>query len=347
MAQNRSCKGQTNARLPDPVGLLTDSFPASSPLSPQPSNKTAIGPVLLTGATGFIGRRIQRLLLDSGIPLRIIIRPGSRHRRFADSRCEIHDCELTDKKGLSEALEGVSTVVYCAGSVRGRQLADFLPANVDGVRAMVEAINQQTTIPPVLLISSLAASRPDVSDYAQSKYLGEEVLTTEAKSCWSILRPSAVYGPGDTEMEPILKMARSGLVFRPGPGNQRLSFLHADDLASAVFAWLQSCEQCSGQTFSIDDGHEGGYSWTDIAQAATSGRFLLLGIPKFLLSGVAKTNLLLSKLLSYAPMLTPGKTSELTQADWLCDNTTFVKASGWQPSINLATGVRQSPADSL
>ena len=85
----------------------------------------------------------------------------------------------------------------------------------------------------MLLLSSLAASKPDVSDYANSKYLGEQLLTAATGLLWTVLRPPAVYGPGDKEMLPVLKMARRGLLAHAGPRDQRLSLIHVDDLVSA------------------------------------------------------------------------------------------------------------------
>jgi nucleoside-diphosphate-sugar epimerase len=297
---------------------------------------------MLSGATGFIGRRIQRALLGAGIPVRILMRPGSRHRQHADSRCEVLECAFSDSQGLSRAVAAVSAVVYCAGSVRGKNLDDFLPANVTGVRAILEAQASHASQAPFLLISSLAAGRPEISDYAQSKYLGEKAVRETAASPWTILRPPAVYGPGDTEMLPVLKMAGRGLIFRPGPENQRLSLLYSDDLASAVLAWLRCWRECTGQTYSIDDGCQGGYDWPAIARASGRTRFHIMGVPSPLLAAVARTNLFVSALTGHAPMLTPGKIRELTQTDWLCDNTAFSRATGWQPQTGLADGMALS-----
>jgi nucleoside-diphosphate-sugar epimerase len=299
-------------------------------------------PVLLTGATGFIGRRIQHVLLNAGIPLRITLRPGSRHPNHADPRCELRKCSLDDAVEVALAVAGARAIVYCAGSVRGRSLEDFLPANVNGVRAVLQALADQQAAVPFLLISSLAANRPGLSDYARSKYLGEEVLRQQARSCWAILRLPAVYGPGDTEMAPILKMARSGFIARLGPEQQRVSLLYADDVATAVIAWLNHWQNCQGMTYAIDDGRQGGYDWRALAQAAGSKRFYSAPIPIPLLAGLAQFNLVLSRLAGYAPMLTPGKVRELTQPDWLCDNTGFVNATGWQPQTGLPGGIRLS-----
>jgi len=312
---------------------LTDFEPLeSSPI------RTFTQPVLLTGATGFIGRRIQQELLNAGIPVRSLVRPGSLNRHHADSRCEVLESTFSDSEGMSRAVHAVSAIIYCAGNVRGKDLNDFLPANVTGVKAILQALSSQASGAPILLISSLAASRPEISDYAQSKYLSEEIVRQTADVPWTILRPPAVYGPGDKEMLPVLKMARRGLIFRAGPENQRLSLLYADDLAAAILAWLRCWPECASQTYCIDDGRPGGYDWPSIAQASGRAQFRIIGIPYPLLAGIARANLFLSKLLGYAPMLTPGKIRELTQTDWLCDNTAFNRATGWQPQTDLVRG---------
>ncbi len=67
---------------------------------------------------------------------------------------------------LRDVLADVSAVVYCAGSVRGRGPEDFAAANIDGLRHLASVSSALPTPPAVLLISSLAASRPQVSNYA-------------------------------------------------------------------------------------------------------------------------------------------------------------------------------------
>lgn len=256
-----------------------------------------------------------------------------------DPRCEVVEGAFDDAEILASAVAGIKAVVYCAGTVRGRTLQDFLPANVNGPGLLADALRQQGPQTPMLLISSLAASRPGLSHYAHSKYLGEETLRERAATPWSILRPPATYGPGDTEMATLLKLARRGFALQFGPPGQRFSLLHADDLAAAVLAWLKAWQNCSGQTFDIDDGRPGGYDWPAIVEAAGGSGYRALSIPRAVLGGVARFNDWISGWAGYAPMLTPGKVRELTQGDWLCDNTAFVQATGWRPEMDLAGGI--------
>ena len=307
-----------------------------------------MNPVLLTGATGFIGQRLQKALLADGTGVLAVIRPSSRHKNLLLDGTDRLLADLDDSTRLLPAIAEASAVIYCAGSVRGRQLEDFATANIAGVRAIVDAMNQAGAGIPLLLISSLAASRPHVSDYANSKYLGEQEVKDHASFPWTIFRPPAVYGPGDKEMLPVLKLARKGLVAPPGPKDQRLSFIHVDDLASATLAWLKSWKKCDHKVFTLDDGHSGGYDWHEIAETVSPGSYRRVNIPNWILFGAGHINLAISRLLGYAPMLTPGKARELTQADWVCNNRDLSAASGWSPEIDLEKGVStlfETPGD--
>ena len=139
------------------------------PVSPSPV-------IFVTGATGFIGRRLAAHLLDAGYSVRAAIRPDRGHDDRVPPGCEQFPAGLTDTDVLEQALCGCAAVVYCAGSVRGRGMRDFETANVHGVRSMVAALGRSNDPVPLLLLSSLAASRPALSDYAHSKAEGERIL---------------------------------------------------------------------------------------------------------------------------------------------------------------------------
>jgi nucleoside-diphosphate-sugar epimerase len=297
-------------------------------------------PVLLTGATGFIGRHVQRRLIADGHALRVLIRPDSTSRKAVEAAAQTVFASLTDLPALRRAVDGVSAVVYCAGTVRGRCYEDFVAANVNGVRQVLEAIRETDSSVPFLLLSSLAAERPELSHYADSKSAGEQVLKEYMDLCWSALRPPAVYGPGDVEMQPLLNLVRRGIALRPGPPGQRLSLIHAADLALAVSAWLSATDACRHLIFAIDDGHPGGYSWGDIGEAVGRRRVHQLPVPMALLRAAGAANAWLAGLLGYSPMLTPGKARELQQEQWLCDNFAFSSRTGWLPEMDLRAGAR-------
>ena len=296
-------------------------------------------PIALTGATGFIGRELQRQLHAAGYPLRALVRPGSRHRGCLLETTQSIEAALDDERALAAALHGVETIVYCAGAVRGAKPAHFAPANIEGLRHLCRAAASQPMPPHILLISSLAATRPHLSDYARSKFEGEQVLRATTLR-WTILRPPAVYGPGDREMLPLFRAIRAGLALIVGPRTQRLSLLHVEDLGRAVLACIAHRDACIGMSFEPDDEFAQGYGWSDIVDCARGAMPVLqLHVPRCVLALIAHLNLTLSRVFRHAPMLTPGKVRELSEPSWLCDNSRLRAATGWVPQVQLRTGI--------
>lgn len=301
--------------------------------------------IALTGATGFIGRALQRELLGAGHAISVLVRPRSSNRQLIDPRATAIEVALDDSVELAVALADVDAVIYCAGSVRGCDFDDFVPANINGIKVICDLLAGRPEA-RLLLISSLAATRPHLSHYARSKFEGEQVLDRHPGLAWTVLRPPAVYGPGDVELLPLFRAIRSGLAVLVGPRLQRLSLLHVEDLARAVVGWLDAGSRCKQRCYAIDDGRTDGYAWPDIVRAVRGERFVVqLAIPHFLMSAIVHINLKFARWLRRAPMLTPGKLRELSETSWLCDNSPFVADTGWCPRITLEDGARQLLAD--
>lgn len=296
------------------------------------------GPIALTGATGFLGQHVQRSLLDAGYSVRCLTRSTSSPPLPGTQQQTI---DLGSVPSLRAALENAQALIYLAGSVRGRVLKDFLPANVDGVANTAHVLAEHYPDTPVLLMSSLAATAPELSHYAYSKAAGEQALRDSPHQQWTILRPPAVYGEGDRELRSTFSSIRHGLVPRSGPSGQRLPFIEATDLAAAVVCWLRNPQPCRQQTYAIDDGADQGYDWETIARLIAPTRHLSLPIPYPLLRALGTVNLTLARVAGYAPMLTPGKARELSYLGWSCNNDAFTEATGWTPKIGLGEGVQR------
>jgi nucleoside-diphosphate-sugar epimerase len=315
-------------------------MPEQSGSAPEHTSK---GSILLTGATGFIGQRIQDRLINEGWQLRVLARSESARAGNLNPKAEHIDGSFQDTSALSRGVAGTQAVINCAGSVRGLDYEDFSAANVDGVRALCEAMSRLSTAPALLHLSSLAAEAPELSHYARSKRAGEEVLESYDALSWTVIRPPAVYGPGDKEMRGAFSWARRGIVPVPG-GNksQRLSMLHVDDLVAAVVAWLRLPAAHRHHVYSIDDGKADGYDWEEIAQASMQkdGRKPhFVSLPKGLLDTLAWLNERLATVTGRAIMLSRGKVRELTHPRWVADSRAFSQASGWVPEIPLAEGI--------
>jgi len=301
----------------------------------------------LTGSTGFIGAAVLRNLTRAGWTVRALHRKAAR-RPPPDAGGGaidwVHGC-LEDSESLSRLVQGVDAVVHCAGAIRGATAAAFRPVNVEGVGRLVKAARDIQPPPRFLLISSLAAREPRLSHYAASKRDGENALrSTAAGMMWTVLRPPAVYGPGDRETLPLVRCMRRGLSPVFGRKDARFSLLFVEDLAAAVCRLLELASWPAGP-FEIHDGRTGGYAWPDLIQtvARIIGKPVRgIRVPAGFMQAAARGNWVLSRAFRYAPMLTPGKVRELTHPDWVCDDAALRRASGWSPRFRLEAGMRQT-----
>ena len=308
---------------------------------------TAPAELALTGATGFIGAALLSRLTGAGWHVRALYRPRAGRVPPRLPGVEWLPGNLEDQAALNALVAGADAVIHCAGVVRGAWRSDFDRVNADGAGRVARAAAGLGRVPRFLLISSLAARMPRLSHYAASKWRGECALKAASESMrWTVLRPPAVFGPGDRELLALFRCIANGFAPRPAGTPGRFSLLYVDDLATAVLRWLEA-DTGYGQTFELDDGRPGGYDWDTVA--ALAGRVLREGrpvrrvpIPVPLLYLAALANLAAARLFGYAPMLTPGKLREITHPDWLCDSHAFALATGWRPAFGLEPGLARA-----
>jgi nucleoside-diphosphate-sugar epimerase len=301
----------------------------------------------LSGSTGFIGAAVLRQVTRAGWKVRALRRKAVSQLRLDPHRGGVEWIQgcLEDSESLGRLVQGVEAVVHCAGTIRGATAADFRQGNIEGVGRLVMAARRTHPLPRFLLISSLAAREPHLSDYAASKRAGEDALRSAAADMmWTVLRPPAVYGPGDRETLPLMRCMQHGFSPVFGGKDSRFSLLFVEDLADAVHRLLESA-QWPRVPFEIHDGRTGGYAWKDFTE--TVARILRKPVRSFRLPAAfmlaaARGNLLLSRAFGYAPMLTPGKVRELTHPDWVCDDRALRRTTGWTPRFPLEAGMRQT-----
>lgn len=297
--------------------------------------------VAVTGATGFIGYALLNALIRGGWKVRAL----SRRPRSPDEAVEWVIGDLDNHGALRRLVKQVSAVIHCAGQVRGDSLEAFTRTNVEGTANLLNALDQDSP-PRFLLISSLAAREPELSWYAASKRMAEQLVMARSTILpVSIFRPTAVYGPGDKEMSPLFRLTRRGVLPMVGTSGMRFGLLHVTDLVRAVLCWLSTDPAAQG-IFELDDGTPGGYdsrTVASIAQDVWRRPVHCLFLPAQLVSMIANMNLWAARLLHYSPMLTPGKVRELQHSNWVCDINPLTQAlPQWQPVIRLRDALQQS-----
>jgi uncharacterized protein YbjT (DUF2867 family) len=198
----------------------------------------------ITGATGFVGARLLERALAAGHRVRALARRPQPPREGVEWIAGA----LEDEPSLIALCAGASAVIHAAGVIKARDAAGFEAGNVAGTRAMLAAA-ETAGAERFVQVSSLAAREPNLSHYGASKARSEARVKV-ASLAHAIVRPPAVYGPGDRETLELFKMAKRGLVLLPPRGC--LSLIHADDLADLLLA-LADPAAPAGLTIEPDD----------------------------------------------------------------------------------------------
>ncbi|MEM8696232.1 MAG: NAD-dependent epimerase/dehydratase family protein [Pseudomonadota bacterium] len=289
--------------------------------------------IAVTGGTGFVGGHLLRMAIDSGHRVRALTRKDRPH-------CDGIDWvagSLGDRASLDMLVRSADAIVHIAGAIRARDRAGFAEPNIAGTRHMIEAA-RGADIRRFIHISSLAAREPGLSDYGWSK-AESEVLVRESGFDWTIIRPPAVYGPGDGETLDLFAMAKRGLVILPPAG--RTSLIHVRDLCALMLATLDT-DIAIGATYEPDDGTDDGLSHVAFARAL--GRALgrsvrTLSMPAALVRVAASLDGLFR---GADAKLTPDRARYFCHPDWVANPDLKPPAMLWSPAVPHETGLAET-----
>lgn len=296
------------------------------------------GCVALTGGTGFLGPHIARGLEAAGWRIRYLSRRPRPDLPAEDTVIG----DLDNAAALDTLLGGVDVVVHAAGVIKAASLAAFLHANRDGSRNLAAAVLRQDRPLPVVVVSSLAAREPGLSAYALSKRAGEDAFA-EAGLAATILRPTAVYGPGDLETAVFLRACDGPVLPVPRVPGGKVTLIHAADVAAAVAAVCAAPQP--GRILELTDENSAGLSWRELGtaiRAACASRAAILEIPRPVFQAVAACGSIAARATGRTAMLTQGKVRELFHPDWASAPERQLPAALWRPRIGLAEGLAET-----
>ena len=219
--------------------------------------------ILVTGATGFIGRTLIRQLSESGYPLRALIRPSRRTPRLPKGvPVEVAVVSMADTRGLRAALNGVDVIFHLAGAESQGRNASLLTTDIEGTRNLVEAA-KDAGIRQFVYVSHLGAARASGYPVFKAKGIAEEFIRRSGIP-YTILRSSIVYGPEDHFTSGLARMLRAapGLFFIPGGGRTVVQPLWVEDLVACLL-WSLENPATLNQVFEI-----GGSEYFTVQQVA-------------------------------------------------------------------------------
>ena len=287
----------------------------------------------VTGGTGFVGAHLMRLAGEAGLSVRALTR---KWRPPEDGVAWIEGA-LDRTDSLERLCDGADAVIHIAGLINAASREAFESVNVGGTANMIDAA-RRAGLRRFVHISSLAAREPDLSDYGRSKARAERVVAASSLE-WTIVRPPAVYGPGDRETFELFRMARRGLVALPPRG--RFSLIHVEDLCRLILRVLDEPDT-HFETYEPDDGIDEG--WEHRHFARTLGRVLgkrpaTLAMPKLVMRGASRVERLVRR---DRAKLTADRVRYFCHPDWVVTARHRPPGSLWKPEIRTPTGLKET-----
>nr|WP_315384320.1 NAD(P)H-binding protein [uncultured Sphingomonas sp.] len=283
----------------------------------------------VTGGTGFVGSRLIELALEAGHQVRALTR---RDQPARDGVTWVRG-DLDATAALTELCTGADAVIHVAGVVNAPDREGFAHGNITGTANMLAA-TRQAGVRRYVHVSSLASREPELSAYGWSK--GEaDKLVRDSGLDWTIVRPPAIYGPGDLEMLELFRVARFGLALLP-PGG-RISVIEVSDLGRLLLA-LAAADRFPGE-IDPDDGRAGGWTHPEFARAigrAVGRKVLALSLPRAVLMAGAYVD---RALRGKRAKLTPDRVSYFCHPDWVADPAHRAPANLWVPQVETETGL--------
>ncbi len=187
--------------------------------------------VLVTGATGFIGSRLTRRLVDAGLRVRAMARSDTA---AVAPGAELVVGDLSDPASLERACAGVSAVFSCAAITGDRKAppGGYDAINAEGIGALAQAATK-AGVQRLIHFGGIDVAGAKPGPYLAGRRRGEELLKA-AGVPWTILQPSVQFGPGSPFIRAMAGLVKGALVPVAGNGRTRIQLIHVDDVCRAA-----------------------------------------------------------------------------------------------------------------
>ena len=313
--------------------------------------------VLITGASGFVGYHLINEALQNNFEVFAAIRRSSKTDHLKELDINYTYPNYNDPAALqAEIIEKQYTfIIHAAGSLRALTTAEYERINATYTHNLATAAAAAGCVKKMVFISSLAAVGPlrtyegiinenttpnPITAYGRSKLLAEEKLSSVKNLDYTILRPTAVYGPRDKDIFIFLKQVAKGIEPYIGRISQKLTFVYVTDLAKATVQALNKGEK---KSYILADGNfYDRYKLADITKKIFNKKTLKFHIPVIIVKTIAVIAEKVSYLRKKAPVINPEKLDELKAVNWSCEIGPAIADLDFKPLYNLEDGLTES-----
>ena len=310
---------------------------------------------VITGGSGFVGKRLAESLTKKGWEVIVF----SRQRSKNDGKIKTVKVNYFDIGNLTKKLEGADVVFHLAAVLFANNKQEFEKGNAVLTTNLIEAVKKAKTVRHFIYQSSLAAAGPSknidnlidetclctpVSDYGKTKLMGEvEVKKLPPEITYTILRAPTVYGGAEAGVSKISAWIKRGLMVNPSKKNMYFSFVYVGDLVDALILAATN-DKAKNETFFISENAI--YTWEDfigkLALAMGVKKPLVLNLPPMLLKFAGFCYGTIAKITHTVPALNYDKVAEaLAPGHWACSSKKWVNLTN-QKFLSLDEGLKKT-----
>jgi nucleoside-diphosphate-sugar epimerase len=312
---------------------------------------------IVTGATGFIGRNLVDALAASGGEVRCLTRGRVVKDRRPNVSFHRADYGLADL-GLTEGvLKGATTIYHLAGATRAVSSAAFRDANTATTETLADRLVALGERPRFVLISSQAAAGPapdekhpkresdveaPIEDYGRSKLSAERAIAARHADLPStVIRPVAVYGPGDRDFLSIFSMVKRGIAVYPGIRHSSINAIYVRDLVAGMIAAART-PVTVGRTYFLGDDTPQPWTaiYSTIAEVVGQKTAVSLSLPRSLVGMAGALGDAVGALAGRPSLVTSSKAQLAIPKYWLCTSERARADFGFATTTSLRDGMR-------
>ncbi len=312
----------------------------------------------VTGATGFVGSHLVDRLIEKGIEPYCLKRKTSNTRWLDGKPVKYVDGDLFSNEALEKVIKDMDFVFHVAGVVKSKNKEGYVKGNHLATKNLLEITKKVNPgIKKFVHISSLAVCGPTpkgvaidetyepkpMTTYAVTKLEAEkEVMKHKDEMNVTIIRPPAVYGPRDTEILIYFQTFQKGLNSLIGFGEKYLTLSYVKELSEGIMLAAEK-DASNGQIYFI--GSDNAYNWDEIGQITSTilnKKSLKLRIPHFFVFSVGYMAEYFGKIANKAVTLNVEKVKDITASAWVCSSEKAKRELGYNPTISLEDGFRET-----
>jgi uncharacterized protein YbjT (DUF2867 family) len=207
--------------------------------------------ILITGATGFIGRVLMRHLFETGQGLRVLIRPSRRSPRLPKGLpVEVAVVSLADERAIRAALKDVDVIYHLAGAESQGRNANLLALDMRGTENLAR-VAAEAGVKRIFYLSHIGAGRSSGFPVFKAKGIAEEHIRRSGVP-YTIFQTSLIFGPEDHFTTSLARLLQITPFFFPLPGSTRtvIQPLWVEDLVT-VLLWSLDNEATINHTYEI------------------------------------------------------------------------------------------------